>query len=111
MQRITAGDLRSRIVIEQKTQTPRVGGPGFTESWTEWGRLAAKVHPASGRERFEADQLHDRALYRFTVRRRTDLTAAMRIRWNDEIYNIRFIGLTARTEQFMMIDAERGELD
>ncbi|WP_193171258.1 phage head closure protein [Nisaea nitritireducens] len=111
MQRIAAGDLTSRIIIEQKAQTPRATGPGYTESWTEWGRLAAKVHPASGQERFEADQVQDRALYRFTVRRRTDLTADMRIRWNDEIYNIRFIGLTARTEQFMTIDAERGELD
>ena len=110
MQRIAAGDLTSRIIIERKVRTPRIAGPGYTEEWTEWGRLYARLHPVSGRERFEADQLHDRALYRFTVRRRTDLTTDMRIRWNGGIYNIRFIGLTARREHFMTIDAERGEL-
>lgn len=101
-----SGDLNQRIVIQRKTQT-RLPSGGFTEAWASFATVWAKVRPMSGRERYQADQVEAPANYRFTVQRRTDYDESMRIVWGGGTFNIRFIGLTAGTDQFMDIDAQR----
>lgn len=100
------GDLDQQIVIQQKTQTRRAEG-GYDETWSTFATVWAKVRPLSGRERTQADAVEAPADYRFTIRRRTDITEAMRVTWGGGTFNIRFIGLTSARELYMDVDAER----
>lgn len=103
---IDPGELDQQIVIQQKTQTRRTDG-GFDVSWTQIAKVWARVRQMRGNERYVADQLEARGLYRFTIRRRTDITAEMRIVWGGKNFNIRFDPTTSGRDHFMTIEAER----
>lgn len=82
-----AGQLRHRITIEQKTRTGTA--PNVTETWAALkSNLPAKYEPMNGREIVTADQMVHRETARFTIRRRTDVTAAMRVVYKSRTYAI-----------------------
>ena len=106
---IGAGTLNSRIVVEQKALVTRPGGPGSSGDWEEWGRFSASVIPPLADSQLDPEWWLARDLYQFKIRRRTDISADMRVIWDGWIYTIRYINPTAQTEQFMAIYAERDE--
>lgn len=74
------GQLRHRIEIQRKTRGASDGAGGnVSETWSTLKKVWAKYEPLSGREIAVADQIVHRQNCRFTIRRRTDVTAAMRI--------------------------------
>jgi SPP1 family predicted phage head-tail adaptor len=81
------GELRHRIRIEQKTRT---GTPGaYTgETWSELKSVWSKYEPLAGREIVVADDIVHRQTCRFTIRRRTDVTAAMRVIYKGRTFAI-----------------------
>ena len=60
------------------------------------------------RERLQADQLESSAIYRVTIRRRTDITTDKRIVWKGKNLNIRFDGFNSAREGYLTFDAEMG---
>jgi SPP1 family predicted phage head-tail adaptor len=101
------GTLDQRIVIASETRTADDYG-GAAVTWTTLATVWAEVRPMTGRERSDAAAIEAPASYRFTIRRRSDVTEAMRITWNGGTYNIRFIADPGARGLYMTIDAERG---
>lgn len=76
------GEFRHRITIEQKTRGASDGAGGVvSETWTTFAECWAKLEPQVGREIVAADQNVHRLTHRVTIRHRTGVTTAMRIRY------------------------------
>lgn len=104
-----SGDLNERVEIWRMGERQRDEGGGWIPG--EPARLAtvwAKVSPISGRERVEARAVQATAMYRVTMRRRTDLTEADWLIWRGETMNIRFLPRVSGKTPFMTLDCEMG---
>jgi SPP1 family predicted phage head-tail adaptor len=79
MPRIRAGELRSRLVLQAKTEAGD-GQGGTTKTWAAVATVWAKKVPAdmSG-DTTEADQTVSRRRHVVTIRRRAGVTSAMRL--------------------------------
>ncbi len=64
---MTSPRLNRQLALEEAVRTPD-GAGGFTEAWTELGRLWAEVSARSGRERAEAGVPVSSVPYRIVVR-------------------------------------------
>ncbi len=73
------GRLRRRVVIEERTRTPDAGG-GAVETWSPRATVWAWVKPIDGSERVSAEQRQSGARYDITIRYRTDVSLAHRMR-------------------------------
>jgi len=101
--------MDERIRIERAVET--VGTIGdVSKAWSTLATVWAAVADArSGRgEQLQDDRTMATATTRFTVRQRSDVTAAMRIVWRGETYNIRSIPDRSPRRLYMDILAERG---
>lgn len=101
------GLLDQRVTIQVKQSTPD-GGGGYTETWSDVATVWAYVRPMSGAERTQAQQVEAPAMYRVTIRRRSDLTAAHRLVWQSKALNIRWDGFNSPRDLYMTLDAEMG---
>lgn len=102
-----AGDLDQRVTIQAPADIPD-GQGGVTKGWADVATVWAKVRPVSGRERAAAGQIEAAALYRVTIRRRADVTAACRVVWNGKAMNARFVPDAGSRAPFTIIDCEAG---
>jgi SPP1 family predicted phage head-tail adaptor len=76
----TIGQLNRRVQLQQPDDETdaRLGRvPGYATVATVW----ASVFPLSGRAFFDARQLQSELSHRITIRYRTDITAAWRVRF------------------------------
>ena len=106
---MNVGDLRERVEIWRMGEDQQDPGGGWQPGGPElvatvWG----KCTPISGRERVQARAVQATAMYRITIRRRTDLTEADWIVWQGEKLDIRFLPRVSSKESFMTLDAEMG---
>jgi SPP1 family predicted phage head-tail adaptor len=108
-----AGDYNQPIVFETPGSTPD-GYGGTVLTWTQVGnRTFASIQPVIGGGEREAEgALRSPTTYAIKLLRREDITASMRIRWQQntvtEILNIRNIRRGAPRELTMTIIAESG---
>jgi head-tail adaptor len=108
-----AGDFNQPITFEQAGSTPD-GYGGTVLTWTAVGnRTFASIQPiVGGGEREAEGALRSPTSYAIKLFRREDITAAMRIRWQQntvtELLNIRNIRKGAPRELTMTIIAESG---
>lgn len=84
-----AGDLRHRILfqrlepgVDPETQEPVPG------AWVDVVTLYAAIEPLSARDFIAAQAVQSEVVGRIVIRRRTDITAAMRGVYRGRIYNI-----------------------
>lgn len=89
---IRIGRLRHRIEIQAATKTPDRAG-GSTERWEtiEDGNVWARVEPLEGRERFDMLKLESVLTHRVTVRYRTGVNAAMRVKFGARTLSVRAV--------------------
>lgn len=78
--RITAGQLTQRITLQQRAAGVDVLGQG-TGTWQTVAEVWARARPLRSRELFAAGQMQNVTDVEFTIRWRSDITAAMRILW------------------------------
>lgn len=89
MARVTIGDRRNRITIQQKTRGASDGAGGnVSETWGTYVRLWAHVDMRSAREIVAADQTVHRLSAVVTILYRTDLTTAMQLVYKNSVYAI-----------------------
>lgn len=86
---IAAGQLNERITLQKPVVGSRDVMGGEVVTWTSVAEVWAKATPATGREIFRADQVHAEKTVSFVIRRRTDVTAAWRLLWRAETYDIK----------------------
>ena len=92
-----AGDLDRQIVIEQNTPTRTAAG-GLVDSWSTLATVQASKRDMGGNEVFAGGQVQAKIDTGFKIRHRTDVTTAMRISYNGEIYDIQAIKELGRAE-------------
>ena len=83
-----AGTLRHRVTLQALTET---GGPdtGYRDkSWADVAQLSADITPLSGREYIAAAASQSAVSTRITIRYWPGVTAAMRLKQGDVLYNI-----------------------
>lgn len=74
------GELRQRITIQRKVRVGDDGAGGnLSETWEALTTVSAKLDPKTGREILAGDQIVHRLTHVVTIRRRTDVTTAMRV--------------------------------
>ena len=101
-----ASRLNERILIEAPVTTSD-GQGGVLRVWEEVASCFAEVTPLYGSagERVDAEKQVMRLEYRITLRARTDVTHAMRVRWNGKTLNIRAV---VRQPALLELLAEEG---
>lgn len=82
-----SGLLNRRITIQQRTGARDEYG-GISEEWEDVATCWARVVPLRGQELYRAQQVRAENSHNFYVRYRADITAAMRIMYRGEPYNI-----------------------
>ena len=79
MPSLRAGQLRTPLIVQRRTETPD-GQGGSTFTWATLATVWARWVPATAAgDTSEADQTVSRRQYTATIRRRSDITAAMRV--------------------------------
>ena len=84
---INAGELNHRIDIQSVTDTPDEQGANV-QTWATVKTRWAKVEPLSGRELYNAQQVKSDVTHKICIRYYEGLTANMRFKWGDRIFNI-----------------------
>lgn len=79
---MNAGELDQRVTLQTATLTrDAVGGP--VETWADTVIVWAKVKPLSGKQIAQAQQVSADVSKAVTIRYRTGITAAMRVKFSD----------------------------
>src|SRR6202008_731567 len=76
-----------RLTLESPSRAPDGGGGGVV-TWQTVSEVWANVRPISGDERLRADQVAGRLTHTVVIRRRTDVTPAMRFRSGTRVLDI-----------------------
>lgn len=103
------GDLKHFVRIERKVRGPDDGqGGSLSESWTPVADVWAHMENGSGKEITLADQVSHRVDWKFTMRRRADITGAMRIVYNGRTFAIIGAPIFPKQENWMTLQCEEG---
>jgi len=111
---VKAQQLNRRIVVEQNTSLGTSTTKGFpVETWVTFKTLWAEVLTITGagflsQEFLAGGEEVSRITASFRIRRRTDITAGMRIRFSGEIYDIRAVLPDTRDNRFVFLGAATG---
>jgi SPP1 family predicted phage head-tail adaptor len=103
------GKLRHRLVIEAKARTAD-GGGGAAVAWTEIAEVWGAVEALSGKEAVAAGRVAGTAEYRITLRYRSDVAPAMRLRRGAELFEIVAVLDEDGRRRFLACDCERRDL-
>ncbi len=109
MTRPGIGALRRRMTLEQPTRVAD-GGGGVTTSWSPVADLWAELIGLSGAEQFVADGPQGRVTHRITIRKRTDVAPAMRLRMGLRLFHIETVMGRDDPEPYLRILAEERNL-
>src|SRR4051812_15348564 len=85
---LTAADLKNRAALQSVRRTED-GQGGFTEEWADEIDLWMKIEPLKGWEKMQAMQLQTPITHKITLRYRTGVTTAKRLRWGSRILQIK----------------------
>lgn len=79
--------LESRVLLQKESRTSD-GAGGYTARWTTVASPFANVVQAGGGERLEGGQDPSRRTFSVTLRRRTDLSGALRVCWGSVVMGV-----------------------
>ncbi len=107
----TFSDFAQSVVISELTKTAD-GQGGYTEVWSTFATVDAFVLKSGAKIADDEKYVHGRiateAMYKFHISSLAGLTYKMKITHNSEDYQIRAVNDIAASNQWMIIDAERG---
>ena len=95
---INAGTLNTRVVIQTRSGQDAAGQP--TTTWTTHATVWANVRHPSGAEAMRADKDISINQVRVRIRRRTDITPAMRVSHGGVIFQIKAVLPDAQRLEF-----------
>lgn len=102
------GELTERIAIEQRLRAGDSGG-GAAVTWTAVGTVWAKVIARPRGEDLESEGRRALTAYELTIRRRTDVNAAMRAVWRDRALYFRGLADDGPHQPYLRILADDGD--
>ena len=104
---LKAGRLRHRVTLQSAADTAD-GGGGFTTVWSDVATVWASIEPLKGRERLFAQQLESPVSHRVTLRHRSGVTTAMRVKFGSRILNIRSVINAEERDRALELLCEEG---
>jgi SPP1 family predicted phage head-tail adaptor len=102
------GELTERIAIEQRVRTADTGG-GAAQSWSPVATVWAKVTARPRGEDSESEGRRALTVYDITIRRRTDVTAAMRGVWRGRALHFRGLKDDGPHAAYIVLQADDGD--
>ncbi len=93
MPRSGAGVYDKRVTIQYLgAASPDQTGSGEPDvSWQALATVYASVEPLTGRELFAAQEHHSEVTSRIRIRKRSDVTASMRVRYGSRYFAIKYV--------------------
>lgn len=85
---IRAGKLRHLVTIQAPSETRDACGGEIPNGWTDFATVWASVEPLQGREYLAAAGVEARATTRIRIRYLAGVTAAMRVVFEDKVYQL-----------------------
>lgn len=92
-------------MLEAPSRAPD-GGGGVAVTWTAVATLWAELRSLSGAEQVVADGLQGRVTHEISIRKRMDISPAMRLRYGQRIFTIWAVLDRDGHEPFIRIQAE-----
>lgn len=96
------GQLNKRITIQKPTITENDIGDSISD-WVDYKTVWASVTNLFGKEYFAAMQIQAENTVKFTIRYCKDIDTTMRISFNNNFYDIKFIDNIKYGNTFMEI--------
>ena len=103
----TFSDFAQSVQISSLTKSPDYQG-GYSESWDTFATVDAFVLKQNGKEAFDQGRVLSDSMYKFHISYLTGLDNTMKITLNSEDYQIRSISDIAESNQWMILEAEKG---
>lgn len=95
------GKMRHRITIQYRDTTAD-GGGGTSATWKQLGKTYwAYFRVKSAAERFQAQRNKEQKTYVATIRYRSDVTTAHRVKFGDRYFNIIEVKNLDERDEFM----------
>lgn len=88
--RINPGEFRHIITFQEMEERKNSFGE-MTKIWIHKFSTRAGIYPISGKEFFVADKENSEVSHKINIRYRSDINPAMRIIYNNRIFNIESI--------------------
>jgi SPP1 family predicted phage head-tail adaptor len=99
------GNLRRRVAIESATRTAD-GGGGVAVAWSSVATVWAEIKALSGAEAVIAEGLQGKVTHEIMIRKRMDVSPAMRLRYGARIFVIWAVLDRDGPDPFIRIQAE-----
>lgn len=103
-----AGRLRHRITFQQEPSRTDDEIGGYVPEWSDVCAVYASVDPLRGKEALAAAQVQADTMHKITIRWRSGLTAAMRIKFGTRYFNIRELRVVREVHHIIEIIADEG---
>jgi SPP1 family predicted phage head-tail adaptor len=102
------GNLDERVTIEARSRASDAGG-GAAVTWTPVAAVWAKVAARPRGEDAEGEARRALTVFELTIRRRTDVTAAMRAVWRGRALYFRGIADEGPHQPYLRVLADDGD--
>jgi len=103
----TFDDFAQSIVIKSLTKSPDYQG-GYSEIWTTFATVDAFVLKQSGGESADYGRVTSDGSYKFHISYLTGLDNTMKITFDSNDYQIRSVNNIADSNQWMILEADKG---
>jgi SPP1 family predicted phage head-tail adaptor len=107
----TSSSLRHRVTLQEEVQTSD-GAGGYTRSWQNvadlWAEITTINIKSYGQEKFFAGKMQAKITHKITIRYRAGVTAAMRLVFGSNIFNIRSVFNRDENNEILELLVEEG---
>jgi SPP1 family predicted phage head-tail adaptor len=107
---VCAGQLTKPIIIEELVESVTDSG-GDDGEWGVKYQTKAAIAPASGSEIWYAARCQSVVSHSVTMRYKSDVTAAMRLRYRERVFNIRAVINIDEADQWLKLLCDEGGND
>lgn len=117
VKRNTCSRLRHKLTLQQEAATPD-GSGGYVKTWQNiadlWAELipitnaSSKLSNSAGKETLAAGQVQSELSHKLLLRYRSDITAAMRLVFEERIFNIRFVANVNEEDRVLELLVQEG---
>lgn len=109
MKAMSAGHLRERVIIQQRTSTPD-GQGGRDVVWSTLATTWAMVEPLTGSERLQAGAETSTLTHRVTIRYRADFGPSFRLLWRRRVLEIHTLASPDARREWLVLDCTQTQV-
>ena len=81
-------DMRHRVIIQERQRTSD-GAGGYTEAWVTFKNAWCSIQPATGYEKYQAQQMQTPISHKIKMRYQSGITTKHRILFGTRIFDLK----------------------